>query len=195
MAKLEFNPKVHEKLREHNIEAGIEENEALLYLLSAYYNVPVQSTPTDIVRKVNLTKIVERDYETPNSLPKFNIDLFDKDEQVNEAWEWVDKEYRALFAKVRMDAKGDKNGCVTKMMKFFALHPEIRKDDVLTATKLYIDPFLANQQNVKYMQRADYFISKTVDGSKLSRLEQYLEQLKTFKAENGGINPRFKTLT
>lgn len=195
MAKQEFNPQVHEKLRENNIESAFDTNEALLYLLSLYYDLPAICFNQEIIRKTNLSKIVERDYNKQDTTPKWNINLFQEEEKIEEAWDWVDKEYRNLFGKIRLDAKGDKNGCTDKMKKFFSANPEVRKEDIILATKLYLDPFMANTQNIKYMQRADYFISKKIEGTKTSRLEQYLEQLKTYRKEHSGDNPRVKVIT
>jgi hypothetical protein len=76
------------------------------------------------------------------------------------------------------------------MKAFFAEHPEIRKDEVIAATKEYLRNF-PSQQNPKYMQRADYFISKLEKGVPTSRLEMYLEVLKKQKENNIEADKRF----
>ena len=199
MQKPEFNPEVYDKLKEHGIIEQIDTNEALCYLLAIYYELHVTCINERIIRQVNLTKIVERDYfviqSNTTNPTKWNISLFIVPEQVDNNWEWVDKEYRIKFKAISGDKAGDKNGCIAKMKQFFAANPEVRKQDVIDAAELYIAPFRTATQNAKYMQRADYFISKKEAGAKLSRLEQYLEQLKDRKKESGGSNRRLEVLT
>lgn len=198
--KNEFNPEIYEKLKEQGITEQYAINEALCYLLCIYYEIPVLCIGEKIVIQVNLTKIVERDYNAKQTNPlvapaKWNISLFVVPEQIDNNWEWVDKEYRIKFKSITGDKAGDKNGCIAKMKQFFAANPEVRKQDVLTAADLYINPFRTSTQNAKYMQRADYFISKKEAGAKLSRLEQYLEQIKDNQKLSGGNNRRFEVLT
>lgn len=195
----EINPIIYEKLREQKIEEGFDENEAILYLLSIYFELSVLCFRDEISRKVNLAKIVDRDYETTKvslSNPvKWNINLFQKEEIIDVNWDWVDKEYRTLFRNIRLNAGGDKAGCITKMKKFFSLNPEIRKQDVLEAADRYTLPFKNGVEPVKYMQGADYFISKIVHGDKGSRLEQYLEIIKKGVEANSGKNIRTQVIT
>lgn len=197
----EINPIIYEKIREQKIEEGFDENEAILYLLSIYYDLsPCLCFRDEITRKVNLTKIVDRDYQTINTnslsnLVKWNVNLFQAEEIVDVNWEWVDKEYRRIFRDIRIDAGGDKSGCISKMKKFFSQNPEVRKVDILEAANRYILPFKNNVENKKYMQRADYFISKVMDGAKGSRLEQYLEIIKKGVEMNSGKNVRTQVIT
>ncbi len=199
MNKQEFNPLIHEKLREQNIESGYDENEALLLLLSMYYKLPQLCISETIIKKVNLTKIIERDYEkssiTSDYIVKWNIPLFIEEEKIDDDWEWINTEYRVLFEKVRLDAKGDKSGCTGKMKKYFAKHPSIRKSDVIDAANMYISTFKHSGQNIKFLQRADYFISKNEKGTEMSRLDQYVEQIKKLALQSSGRNSRLNVLT
>jgi len=69
--------------------------------------------------------------------------------------------------------KGDKHGCLTKLKTFSIKYPEYTKEDILEATKVYID--LCRKRNYDKMTSADYFIEK----DKLSMLASYCEDIKT----------------
>lgn len=172
---MKINPKINEILKQYNIH----EDSGILYLLSIYHNLDTNVLENlafeSVGKQVNLAKIVERDY-TEKGMVTWNVNLYESEKESETAWDWVE-EWREMFAKLRPDARGNKKDCLTKMKKFFANNPEIRKDDVIKATQLY----LATVRDAKYLQQANYFICKVVKaegGSTYnSRLEQYLEVL------------------
>lgn len=84
--------------------------------------------------------------------------------------DWID-EYRKLF-KAKSTATGvmgARTQCIAKMQKFIK-ETGASKADILAATKLYLDTL----QDVRFLQQADYFISK--NGG--SRLEAFIEEYK-----------------
>jgi len=91
---------------------------------------------------------------------------------------WID-EYRKLFKDTRASGKlVDKKSTLKKMLWFISEYPEYNsKSLILRATEKYINE--NNENNFKYLQRCDYFISKQ-DTSKIkvSRLAGYCEQIK-----------------
>lgn len=189
-----INPEIYDKISEHGVP-NILVDQCVLYLLSIYFELLPPIMDADLIRQVNIMKIVERDY-TNKTTPKWIIPLFiSSEQQTDDVWLWIEKEYRALFIYARRDAGGDKKACVTKMKKFFASYPEVRKDDILLAAKRYIATFGGNQTEIKYLQRADYFISKSSSGTIESRLSQYLELIKLDKAESQGSNVRHIVIT
>jgi hypothetical protein len=190
-----FNPLIIDKLEEYDLLAE-RQDEALLYLLSIHYSLESQCFNEEIIRTVNLTKIVERDYHTTPVKLVWNIPLFGTAAMnEEEAWQWVNLEYRPIFSTINVVKAGDKRGCIGKMKKFFAANPEVRKDDVIAAARLYVAPFGAGAENPKYMVQADYFISKQVENVKKSRLEQYLEIVLKQRKESNGSNSRFTVIT
>lgn len=187
---MEINPIIREKLREFNIpeSAGILVLLALYHDLEQSYDLHSIKPPSEVgavgsmfnptvFKQIQLTKIVERDYTSQWGL-KWNIPLYVTQEaDVEGAWLWVVRDYRPIFEEIRNDARGDKQGCIKKMKKFFADNPAVRIQDVLQAARLYRSTFMNQKQNPKYFKRADYFISKIEDGSKISMLSTYLEML------------------
>lgn len=83
---------------------------------------------------------------------------------------WID-EYRKLFREKSFSRgiMGSRSQCIQKMTAFIKKH-KANKEDILGATKLYLDTI----NNPTYIQQADYFISK--NGG--SRLEAFLEEYK-----------------
>lgn len=192
--KRQFNERIMELLHE-----GLEDEE-LLYLLSLYYKLEVKSIPDEVIRSVNLLKIVDRDYEGDNIV--WNIPLFKDDNQeviADENWGWI-LDYRELFAYIRSSARGDKQATINKMKRFFAANPHIRKQDVMTAANKYIEDFKNSNSGLQYLQQADYFISKNalVEGKMVetSKLKMYIEmiQAEAKQQEQDKENPRYKVL-
>ena len=168
---MEINPQIKEILQENDIPPGL----GTLVLLCYYFNImPEEEIPDEVHAEIKMTKIVERDYE--GGILKWHVPLFiglGETENVDKEWDWI-IEWRKLFGAVRADAIGSRADCYKKMKKYFSEHPSVRVEDVIQATKMY----LLTVKDPRYLQKADYFISKTVEGSKGSRLDMYLEILK-----------------
>lgn len=74
--------------------------------------------------------------------------------------DFVDK-YRSLFpqgVKEGYPFRGDRVGCMKKLEKFFKNYPDITQQEVLDATKAYIDRH--KQKGFTYLKQAHYFIEK-----------------------------------
>lgn len=90
-------------------------------------------------------------------------------------WAWVKTDYCELF-KAKNHAKGGYvKESITRMKKMFAAMPEIRKEDVISTTKLYL-----SQTDGKYIRFPHYFLKKGVGTSAVYEFnnwyEKYLEQ-------------------
>ncbi len=175
---MNINPEIPKILVAHNINPDI----GTLYLVGIYFEL-IKSPETDpfpehIGKQINLTKIVERDYAN-NREVVWKVPLFFTDGvPVDKNWLWIE-DYRNLFGQIKHEAIGNKRDCEKKMQKFFSNNPHVRKEDVMQAANLYLSEFRRSATDPKYLQRADYFISKIVraeGGSQYnSRLEMYLE--------------------
>lgn len=166
-----INSEIKRLLKQHNIN----ETEGLLVLCSIYFELGIEGQLNAVLHEtmtqINMVKIVERNYDDGSVV--WNVPLFEGDNR-DSAWKWVVDEYRPLFMAVSKERAGSPSGCVKRMKKFFADHPEVRKEDVIEAVKIYI----RNTQNPKYLQSADYFIVKDKGAATTSRLEQYIEIVK-----------------
>ncbi len=186
-----INPKIVRIIE----QKGFETSNIITYLLSLHYNLKPDYIPELVKKQTYVTGIVNRDFKHGTIL--WIVPLFDSvstNPPPAVQWEWVDKEYRKLFIEIRKDAGGDKQACMNKMKKFFSENPEVRKDDVIRATMLYLDGFKSGKEDPKFLQQANYFIFKGVQGAVnyQSRLSQFLELVG--EGQNPKSNRRMKGL-
>jgi len=89
---------------------------------------------------------------------KFKVET-SLNEKIQEIEKWVIDVYRPMFKNLKQGSMGDRYGCIQKMALFMIVHPEYSTDDIITATKAYIQSFNSDHT---YMMQADYFIFKQV---------------------------------
>lgn len=165
--------KLNENIKPVLESFGIIYEEAIPYLLSLYFGFNPDYIPDYIKQKVNITKIVEY---SGNEF-KWNIPLFEGMEPVDNRWSWVITEYIALFAKI---GKGtNKREALTRMKRLFATNPDIRKEEVLGATEMY----LYNTES-KFVRLPHYFIEKGVGGDKTQDILEWIDKYRLTQ-ENG----------
>ena len=181
MAKIvSINSEILSTLRSYKINS----EQAQMYLLGIYFNLDTESIPEITKKKVNALGIVEREYRDNSSTPhrlKWRVPLFN--EEKNEAFDWIES-YRELFAVRNPERKGTKAAVMARMKKFFAEHPEVRKQDVRQATEAY----LRTVTDPQYLKSAHKFISEGTGFNKVSMLEQFLETVKESGASDGRSN-------
>lgn len=165
--KREFNPQLKMLLEENNIDV----NNALCYLLSVFYELDCSCFSDRLKKEVQLLNIFVLKYEKKEVV--WEISLF-KDFDVN--FDWVN-EYRDLFKNVNPKRNGSKQVVTSRMRKLFSLYPDIRKDEVLGATKLYLD----SVDNYNYITTAERFLFQDRDGSPI------IDWIEKFR-ENNDVN-------
>ena len=162
----EINPEVVEILKEFRInkDAGI------LCLLGIHYGLDVDTVvPEEVVKAVNLTKIVEKDYTVArHNLLKWNVPLFQG--QMNE-WSWV-RDWNDRW-KVAPDRKASNPDVLKRMQDFFKKYPHIRKEDVINATDLYFRGVSSPQ----YLKNSAAFIFDGAGAAKKSILLGFCERV------------------
>lgn len=160
-------------------QLGISPNEfCLIFLL---YNDCKNTIEASAEMILNLeAKGFIKDQEDGIILRKKALDLFSKPvtsipDKQNELESFVEK-YRSLFPQGVKSGnrlvKGDKHGCLSKLKNFKLKYPEYSQDEILEATKVYID--LCRKRNYDKMTSADYFVEK----DKVSMLAGYLEDIR-----------------
>lgn len=170
-----INSEVKSILTAYNIPV----NDGLSYLISVYFDTKPSYTPDIIVQKVTRTGIVSLDDKTKTL--QWNIPLFD--EQLTN-FEWVGTQWVTMFEKANKDRKGGVKECTARMKKFFATNPDVRKDEVIGATEMYIKSVL----NVNYLTTSHYFISKGSGADRTCQLFQWIEKYR--EAGTGGFTGR-----
>ena len=85
-------------------------------------------------------------------------------------FKWVSK-FRDLFKQANPDRWGTLSTCKERMKKFFSENPEVRIDEVISATAMYL-----NNTDRKYIMKSHKFIYDGVGTSKNSTLEEWIEK-------------------
>lgn len=88
-------------------------------------------------------------------------------------------EYRDKWA-IKTGARGSLKSCKEKLKKWMKENPDYNFDQILEASDIYLK---TEGSNLKYLQRADYFISKNVGGVESSRLSAYIDEIDEYKEE------------
>jgi hypothetical protein len=149
-----------------------------LAYLEALHSGQSINVDLDKLQEMGLIKI------TSNSivLRKKGIDLLNEPRFVTSVTtvverpeEWIE-EFRKLFKGKKPGAMGDKKGCLMKMKRFLQENPEVTKDQIIAATKSYIQSCASD--GYRFLQRSDYFIYKQ-DNHKgeSSRLSAWIDEL------------------
>lgn len=90
--------------------------------------------------------------------------------------EWFDLWPRGIKSGAYL-VRGDRAGCLSKMLKFCKKNKEFSKDIIMKATKDYID--YCRLHNYKFMQCAHYFILKNDNSNLAAQCEAILHKQKT----------------
>lgn len=148
-------------------DAKIGESDGICYLLALHFGYTPTYIPEPLQFQVNQTRIVEKD-ETGGL--KWNLPLF---EGAEVAFGWVATEYVPLFKERNPDKGGKVREATARMKKLFATNPEIRKAEVLAATKMYL-----RNTNPDYIRLPHYFIDK---GKGVERTQDILDWVDKYK--------------
>lgn len=167
---LNFNTKIREILTSNRIDI----HDGLAYLMCLYYGIEPTYVPESLKRKILAINIVTKDYS--NDSITWREPLFEESER---GFEWI-VEWMDLFKKVNPARRGVKKYVLGRMKKFFVNNPEIRKDEVMEATRKY----LASIENPTFCKSSHKFIYEA-DGS--SMLENYVELVKEQGSGSGRI--------
>ena len=159
---MNINPQIRAVLAQYAIPV----EDGVAYLLSIFFNCRPSYTPTLLIQRMNVTNILGID---SNREVVWNIPLFEGESQTK--WNWV-KDWNAEFGNVNKKRKAPDKDCITRMKAFFADNPDVRKEEVIGATKMYFRTL----NSAEYITSSHYFISKGVGRDRTSALEGWVEK-------------------
>jgi len=166
---MKINIQIRAVLDQYNIPV----EDGLAYLLSIYFDCRPSYTPPLLVQRMNVTNILGIG---ANREIIWHIPLFEEGSQTK--WDWV-KEWNAEFGNINKKRKAPDKDCITRMKAFFADNPDVRKEDVIGATKMYFRTL----SNAEYITSSHYFISKGVGRDRTSALEGWVEKYREALAD------------
>lgn len=166
---MKLNKQIRSILEEYSIDIDL----GALVLLGIYFKLDVEKlVPEEVIKAINLTHIVDRNYNT-NSL-NWNINLF-ADDTSPTSWQWV-VDWADGFGAINKDRKGSWRDVTKRMQDFFKEYP-YKKDEVYAARNRYFKTV----KDPKYLKSADKFIFEGQGAMKKSMLLQYCEILEKEK--------------
>jgi len=83
------------------------------------------------------------------------------------------KEYRNIWKGLKPGSMGSDATCRDKLIKWMTLNPSYTKENILKASKMYVD----SVDNYQYLQQADYFIFKKDAFGESSRLSSFIDEV------------------
>lgn len=95
-----------------------------------------------------------------------------KESTLTDKFAWVGK-FRDLFKQVNPDRWGTLSTCKERMKKFFSENPEIRVDEVMDATIMYL-----KNTDRRYIMKSHKFIYDGAGTSRNSTLEEWIEKFR-----------------
>lgn len=165
-----INTEIRTRLREFNIPV----KDGIHYLLGVYFGEVSEVFPEMLKKRIMASKIYEP--ESSGTL-KWNVPLFD--EQVT-GFEWV-TDWMDLFGDINKDRRGVKSYVMARMKKFFVEHPSIRKEQIMEATRMYIQ----NVDNPKYLKSSHKFIMEGKGEERYSMLLEWVQKLENWNNVTG----------
>ena len=166
---MKINPQIKSILREFKIG----EDEGVTALIALYFGYKPVYISDDFKRKMNTTKIVEPD----NGTLKWNVSLFQGQET---AFEWVKTEYVKLFSDKNSSRGGKVREATARMKKLFAENPDIRKEEILGATRMYM-----SNTDPDYIRFPHYFIEKGKGGEKTQDILDWIDKYRIYEDTSG----------
>lgn len=166
-----INPKIEEILQEFNITR----EDGLSYLLSIYYDVRPSYTPPLLIQRMNTTNILGLD---ENKMLVWRFPLFLNDDNMSsDKWSWT-SEWMDMFKDVNKDRRGASRSVKTRMMVFFSENPDVRKEEVFEATKMY----LRSLTSPTFCKKSHKFICEGSGKFRVSLLEEWVEKYREYYA-------------
>ena len=174
---------INSRITEILSEVGINKNDGLSYLLSLYYELKPTYIPEELKIRMNMTGIYRQDETTKEDL-QWLIPLFSEQQT---AFDWVKTEYIELFKVIGKGTHARES--ITRMKKLFASNPDIRKDEILGATRMYI-----NSTDQKYVRLPHYFIEKGTGSDKTQDILDWVDKYRMSIEQAEGRNTVFNTM-
>jgi hypothetical protein len=144
---------------------------------------------SNLADKDFLTFTVKNDYIIP-TLKKKGIDLLKilmievNDNNHIKQVEEISKNLRLKWKGLKPGSMGSPEAITEKLNKWMISNPEYTAEQIYKAADLYLSK---EGSNIKYLQRADYFVYKTENGITNSRLSAYIDEIDDFE-EDGWTN-------
>jgi len=170
---------ISENLKQKLKDIGLPVQQCLAYLLCQYYNVDVSFIKLSKPYIVQLYRLGLLEITKSGILVKGLFDDTQFKQFTQQSVEQIVNEnidsYRSLFKGVKTGSLGNKNDCITKMIRWMYTNPQYSFNQVLEKTKGFIKVKKEAGENV-FIPQADYFIYKITNGEEKSTLSVIIDE-------------------
>jgi hypothetical protein len=157
---------INEEILEIFKEVKIYPADGICYLIAVFYGYKPHYIPADLKVKVNASGI----YGVKGGNLHWNVPLFKNQET---GFDWVKTEYVQMFKEHNPTRGGHVREATARMKRLFAKNPDIRKDDIIGATRMY----LINTDS-QYIRNPHFFIEKGTGGNKTTDILDWIDKHK-----------------
>lgn len=154
----------------------IPRDDGICYLIAVYHGYTPSYIPDKLKQMVNATGLLQ----FTNTGLEWKVPLFEGGE-VN--FEWVKTEYEPMFKESNPKKGGHVKEAITRMKRFFAENPDVRKDEVMEATRMYI----LNTKS-EYIRFPHYFIEKDKGVDKICDLLDWIQKYRLISQDTNDPN-------
>lgn len=162
---MKINDEIQKILKEYNIPKG----DGICYLLSLHFGYSPSYIPDKLKHKINSSGIVKPD----KTGLKWKTPLFEGGQT---AFDWVKTEYVVMFKNRNPDKGGKVREATERMKKLFAENPEIRKEEVIEATRMYL-----SNTDPKYIRFPHFFIKKNSGANTIHDILDWIDKYRLTK--------------
>lgn len=160
-------------------EAELDPDLMLSFLIPLYYGIENPQTTEEYKNKAVELKLVKKSGK--KYIPLLNL----TDDITPSNFDWVEKEYVHLFSPIGKNTNA--NEATRRMEYLFKDNPDLTKEEILEATKMYL-----RSTNAKYVRLPHYFIRKgmgrNVTEDILVWVENYREAVRNREADKDIID-------
>lgn len=156
----------------NNLDTSIEEEDYIIDLQSDGYIKYIKDIDTTLILREKGKQLIKSFiYQEP-----IKSDIVEKTwsylESIKDPFDKFIKEYRDIWKGLKIGSQGNSKSCSEKMLRWMKENPKYSQDDILKAAKSYIN----SVDDLRFLQRADYFIYKRDKFGESSRLSDFIEE-------------------
>lgn len=139
-----------------------------------------------IIRNKSI-ELIEKLYVNTNvTIDTKKTKVYHSKRHINEQVEERIAEYRTKWKGLKPGSMGSAKACKQKLTRWMKENPEYSFDDILKAVDIYLN---SEGLNVKFLQRADYFIFKQESNKEeSSRLSAFIDEVQDYVADDWTTN-------
>ncbi len=142
----------------------------MAYLLARHFELNLDAFA--LAEHRILSSLMEKEIISMDSKAALLIPLFKPEKKEDDRFGWVKKEYVALFKAKNARKGGHIKESTLRIKKFLKSNPNYGKDDIIAATKLYLD-----STDWQYIRDPHYFISKGVGQDRTEDVLNWIEKV------------------